>query len=213
MRKILGYGEDSLTLWALENHISKILDRFEDRSDSSKCLVFYRPSFGRAGGKNSSEFGEFDAIVASPRNIYLVESKWDNLSRIKNYENIAKSIIKPEQILRHEIFSWYLAHWNKRYRGNWERFIEEQEPDFQSKFEKKLPRRTRKGLLAHNLEFILEELLGRCRSFSSKDNIKNVLLFFYKDGEKPELPDKIRIFNLVKIDYSKKLKENFIILS
>jgi hypothetical protein len=213
MTQILGYGEDALTLWALKNHLSKILERFEDKSDPSKCLVFYRPSFGRAGGKNSSEFGEFDAIVVSPKNIYLVESKWDNLYRIKNYENIVKNIIRPKQRLRHAVFSWYLTHWNKKYTSNWERFIEEQEPDFQRKFEKKLPRRTKNSLLPYNLKSILNKSLGRCRSFSSKGNIKNVLLFFYNDGKKPKLPDKIAIFNLVKIDYNKELKENFINLT
>jgi hypothetical protein len=205
MCKILGYGEDALTLWALKNHMSKILERFEDKSDPSKCLVFYRPSFGRAGGKNSSEFGEFDAIVVSPKNIYLVESKWDNLSNNENY----KVKIKNVQQLRHDIFSWYLTHWHKKYVGRWENFVKEQELHF--KFKKKLLKK-KNSLLRRNLEFILNELLEHCKQFSGKDNIKNVLLFFYKDGDKPKVPDKIETFNLVKIDYSKELKENFITL-
>ena len=104
MCKILGYGEDALTLLALKSHMSKILERFEDKSDPSKCLVFYRPSFGRSGGEKSSEFGEFDAMVASLENIYLIESKWDNLSNNENY----KVKIKNVQQLRHDIFSWSL---------------------------------------------------------------------------------------------------------
>jgi len=206
MYKIFGYGEDALTLWALKNHLSKILERFEDKSDPSKCLVFYRPSFGRAGGKNSSEFGEFDAIVASLENIYLIESKWDNLSIKENY----KVKIKNVQQLRHDIFSWYLTHWHKKYLGRWEDFVIEQESNFN--FKRKLLKK-KNSLLRRNIEFILNELLEHCRQFSGKDNIKNVLLFFYNDEKKPKLPDKIRIFNLVKIDYSKELGENFITLS
>jgi len=206
MCKILGYGEDALTLWALKTHMSKILERFEDKSDPSKCLVFYRPSFGRSGGEKSSEFGEFDAMVASLENIYLIESKWDNLSNNENY----KVKIKNVQQLRHDIFSWYLTHWHKKYVGRWENFVKEQELHF--KFKKKLLKK-KNSLLRRNLEFILNELLERCKQFSSKDNIKNVLLFFYNDGNEPKLPDKIEIFNLVKIDYSKELKENFITIS
>jgi hypothetical protein len=206
MTQILGYGEDALTLWALKNHLSKILERFEDKSDPSKCLVFYRPSFGRSGGEKSSEFGEFDAMVASLENIYLIESKWDNLSNNENY----KVKIKNVQQLRHDIFSWYLTHWHKKYVGRWENFVKEQELHF--KFKKKLLRK-KNSLLRRNLEFILNELLEHCKQFSGKDNIKNVLLFFYNDGDEPKLPDKIETFNLVKIDYSKELTENFITIS
>lgn len=103
--EIFGYGEDCLTLWALKHHISKILDK-DDRTLVSDCLVFYRPSFGRSGGSNSPEFGEFDAIVASLRKIYLVESKWDNLSG----SNTNRELFKDVQKLRHRVFSWYLIH-------------------------------------------------------------------------------------------------------
>ena len=81
MSKILGYGEDALTLWALKHHVPKILEEFQDKTPILDCLVFYRPSFGRHGQANSSVFGEFDAILASRKNIYLIESKWDNLTQ------------------------------------------------------------------------------------------------------------------------------------
>jgi len=55
-----------------------VLDWFGDKADQSQCLVFYRPSFGRRSIDNSSIFGEFDAIVSSQNNVYLIESKWDN---------------------------------------------------------------------------------------------------------------------------------------
>lgn len=209
MHGIFGYGEDGLTLLIMKKHLPMILEKFKDSSDSSKCIAFYRPSFGRAGGKNSSEFGEFDAIIASSKNIYLIESKWDNLSKNKNYENVVKKKIRPEQELRHKIFEWYLIHWNKTYANDWEKFIEEQESDFQDNFGKKLPRKRKNSLLPNNLEFVFEKLLSHCKDFSSKENIKNVLLFFYKD-EEPDLPEKIGIFELVKINYSKDLTKNFI---
>jgi hypothetical protein len=119
MLKILGYGEDALTLWLLKKQISSILGEFEDKTSPSDCLVFYRPSFGRSGGNRSAEFGEFDAIIASRENIYLVESKWDNLSEFSKDE----LFLRGEQVLRHEVFSWYLLRWNKKYRNDWQSFV------------------------------------------------------------------------------------------
>jgi len=96
MRQIIGYGEDAFTLWALKHKTSIILNSFQDQTAPSDCLFFYRPSFGRSGGEESAEFGEFDAIIGSSDNIYLIESKWDNspdskmirspLERNKNYD-------------------------------------------------------------------------------------------------------------------------------
>jgi len=83
MSEIFGYGEDALTLWVLKRHVSTILNHFKDSSSHSDCLVFYRPSFGRHAKEHASVFGEFDAIVASPQNICLVESKWVNLVESK----------------------------------------------------------------------------------------------------------------------------------
>jgi hypothetical protein len=33
MGAIFGYGEDSLTLWALRNHLSKLLNKYRDQTD------------------------------------------------------------------------------------------------------------------------------------------------------------------------------------
>jgi len=86
MNRILGYGEDAFTLWALKHHTTEILKAFQDKTSPSDCLIFYRPSFGRSGGNKSAEFGEFDAILVSLENIYLIESKWDNFSRFQKHE-------------------------------------------------------------------------------------------------------------------------------
>lgn len=97
MNEILGYGEDALTLWALKKHISEILNKLNDQTTPSDCLVFFRPSFGRSGGKRSAQFREFDSILASSKNIYLIESKWDNLSQNQD----VKIELSDVQILRH----------------------------------------------------------------------------------------------------------------
>jgi len=204
MSKIVGYGEDSFTLWALKRHTSNVLREFQDETPSSDCLIFYRPSFGRHSKESSSVFGEFDAIIASSENIYLIESKWDNLAESDKDE----IILNKEQKLRHQIFSWYLMHWNNKYQNNWESFIKERQNDFRFKGKTIAPTGS---LLAMNLEFILDKSLRRCKGVSS-EHIKNVLLFFY-NVEKTVPPTKIsRDFRLMSIDYSKDILGNFVTL-
>jgi hypothetical protein len=206
MSEILGYGEDALTLWALKHHISKILEEFQDKTPISECIAFYRPSFGRHGKEGSSIFGEFDAILASRKNIYLIESKWDNLSEFKK-EDI---ILRKEQTVRHEVFSWYLTHWNKDY-SKWQSFIKKYQKDFKIENENKTIA-PKGSLLSRNLEFILTKLQEHCESSLSEANIRNVLLFFY-DVEKSKPPTKTnKGFKTIPIDYSKEIKSNFIAL-
>jgi len=207
MLKILGYGEDAFTLWALKHRTSDILKSFRDQAVPSDCLIFYRPSFGRRSKEGSAVFGEFDAILVSSENIYLIESKWDNFSRFKNDE----ITLRPEQEIRHRIFSWYIMHWETKYSNNWKSFVKEQDKNFQKEFKKRKIAPTG-SLLATNLEFILNKLLEHCKRFSSENNIKNVLLFFY-NKEKSTPPSKIsRAFKLVSIDYSQEITGNFIVL-
>jgi hypothetical protein len=204
MMKILGYGEDALTLWALKHHSSKILTEFQDKTVISDCLIFYRPSFGRHRRANSSIFGEFDAIIASKENIYLIESKWDNLTEFDDTE----LILRKEQTLRHEIFSWYLTHWNRKYFGNWQAFTSKHRNDF------KIDNKTialKDSLLSRNLESVLNKIQEHCESIS-ESCIKNVLLFFY-DAKKSKPLIKINdSFKLIPIDYSREIKDNFVIL-
>jgi len=205
MTEIIGYGEDAFTLWVLKQHVSRILEQSEDRTTPSSCLIFYRPSFGRHSKQNSSVFGEFDAIISSVENIYLIESKWDNLTEFNNDE----FILREEQILRHKIFSWYLTHWDRKYSNDWQTFINEHQTDFKFKDKTLAPKGS---LLATNLEFILNKSLEHCRRFSSEDNIKNVLLFFY-NSEKSRSPLKTNTeFTLIPIDYSKEIPDNFVTL-
>jgi len=47
--KLLGYGEDALTLWALTNKTSYIYKHLKGEIPPSECIAFYRSSFGRRG--------------------------------------------------------------------------------------------------------------------------------------------------------------------
>jgi len=203
--KIFGYGEDAFTLWALKKHIPRIFKEYQDKTTSSKCLVFYRPSFGRRSRKDSSIFGEFDAIIVSLKNIYLVESKWDNLSEFKKDE----LVLRGEQALRHQILVWYLTHWDKKYSKRWASFVKEHQNDF--KFNgKAMPRKD--SLLAINLEFVLTKSLEHCKTISYK-NIKNVLLFFYNRQKRSKPPIKSsKPFKMIPIDYGKEIEGNFVTL-
>ncbi len=206
MSKLFGYGEDFLTLWAINEQLEIILRKFEDDTATSDCLVFYRPSFGRSGGASSAEFGEFDAIIASRENIYLVESKWDNLSKYKKGE----LFLRKEQLLRHEVLAWYLVNWSKKYLDQWQSFVDDSVNAFKA-FEKKLPTcpSGAKRLLVINLEFVLSKLLDHCKGFSSRANIKNVLLFFYNSDFSTPPTEVNADFALIPLDYSKKMKGSF----
>jgi len=208
MVRIFGYGEDALTLWAMKEQLGTILEEFKDHTATSDCLVFYRPSFGRSGGEGSAEFGEFDAIIASRENIYLVESKWDNLSKHRK----EKLLLREEQLTRHKVFAWYLTHWNKKYSSKWQEFVDDNRLNFIAG--KKLPeiQAGKQCLLSTNLETTLNKLSDHCRGFSSSDNIKNILLYFHDCNKtKPPKVDNTN-FTLIQIDYSKKMEGNFIML-
>ena len=105
MSRIIGYGEDFLTFWAVTERLDLILKQLGDSTDPADCLLIYRPSFGRRGRKRA-EFGEFDAIILTLETAYLVESKWDK-SKMPN--NVLQ--LDNVQIFRHEIFRWYHDNW------------------------------------------------------------------------------------------------------
>jgi hypothetical protein len=205
MVRILGYGEDAFTLWALENRMLNILESLKDESAPSDCIAFYRPSFGRRGGEKNPEFGEFDAIIASHKSIYLIESKWDFLFPSKKKE-IA---VKRGQVLRHDILSWYLTSWDEKYFGEWDKFARENEKDFLKEFNGK-PIATSDSLLATNLESILNSLRKHCRDFSCRNDVKNVLLFFYDKRINSPPHKALKNFSLIEIDYSLVVNDNYV---
>ena len=183
MNEILGYGEDAFTLWAFKKRISEILDKLNDRSSPSDCLIFFRPSFGRSGGKGSAQFGEFDSILASSKNVYLIESKWDNFSENESDE----IILDNEQVLRHKIFSWYYMNWDARQYPDWRKFVNALQDDFIRNFpDRKIAPPER--LLARNLEFVLKKLKRHFEDLScAYKEPKNVLIYFYNKNKSKEI--------------------------
>lgn len=186
MTRVIGYGEDFLTFWALTEQLNLILKELGDDTDPEDCFVIYRPSFGRAGQRGC--FGEFDAIILTPRTAYLIESKWDK-SKMKN--NVLK--LHKEQFLRHEILEWYHRNWSG---GDWDKFAKEYNARFRERFPGKyIP--LSKDLLGQNLQTVLTSIRGR--------ELKNVLIFFHRG----ELPQIVTNFEVVKIEYEPTLG-NFI---
>lgn len=114
--EILTYGEDGLTLWALQNKLEDILTELakpimkgetiikpgETPATPEECKVFYRPSFGR--GEHG--VGEFDFIIATPKIIYLGETKFFISNNYKSSEIRKKTqpYLRDEQINRPDNF-------------------------------------------------------------------------------------------------------------
>lgn len=177
MVKLIGYGEDFLTLWAVTEKLELILEKLGDKTDSEDCTVFYRPSFG-------SQYGEFDAIIVTKNMVYPVESKWRWLTRP------TKASIKlgRKQILRHEILAWY----HEAYSGeDWKDFIEEQGRSFHERFsrERDVKIAPQGSLLSFNLQTVLKNISGK--------ELRNVLLFIHR-GELPKIETN---FEIIEIEY------------
>jgi hypothetical protein len=207
MFKILGYGEDALTFWALKDQLSEILNALKDQTDPHDCFIFFRPSFGRRGGVGTAGFGEFDAILVTARNVYLIESKWDAFRR---WDTRAIILLNEQQKLRHRVFSWYLTHWDSNYSRDWKSFVRDYNDAFLNQFGKKLAQANR--LLAQNLENVLKRIHEHCGILKHED-VKNVILFFYNKKRKSSPPSKVPInFSLVSLDYSHMIEGHFIVL-
>lgn len=209
MNEILGYGEDALTLWALKKHRLEILNRLKDQTAPSNCLVFFRPSFGRSGGEGSAEFGEFDAILASSKSVYLIESKWDNLEQNQKVEIELNDV----QILRHEIFSWYFMNWSAQQYRNWSEFSNALQNGFMCRFSNRRIA-PEESILARNLEFVLSRLHQHC---DKGKRLRNALLYFYNSKRSRQI-ERVTVdgrntnFEVVNIDYEPCISGNFICL-
>ncbi|MBU2565241.1 MAG: hypothetical protein L6265_09655 [Thermoplasmatales archaeon] len=200
--EILAYGEDALTLWALKNRLEKILKKLGDSIPVSQCKIFYRPSFGRKGGENSSQFGEFDFIVLSKNRLYLGESKWDGSSELKK----GHLELRDEQKLRHTLFKCYVECWFRDEYSNWDDFIEKAKVYFEKNNIQK-PIAPINSSLALNLQTILKIIRKHYRTLPE---IRNVLLYLHK-ASASDLPKKVNEnFDLVLIDYSKDTLNNLV---
>ena len=202
--EILAYGEDALTLWALKKKLEHVLQELKESSTPSQCQAFFRPSFGRRGGENSAQFGEFDFILLTKNCIYLGESKWDNSS-----EKIidGKLDLREEQLLRHDLFTFYIVEWFSGNYSKWKDFQNIAEVKIQhEKYSK--PIAPANSLLAKNIQNTLELIKNR---YSNLPEIKNLLLYFHDNLSKEQLPYKAgKNFEVVSIDYSKGRIGNYI---
>ncbi len=197
MHRTIGYGEDSLTLWALKKELRMVLNQIGDRSEPDSCLVIYRPSFGRG---SPAEFGEFDAILATVASVYLVESKWDE----RRHERDWRVELDDVQILRHRILEWYLEKWRTREsrKTSWDTFAAQDREEFESRFEGKKIAEDPNSLLAQNLEYVLTRL----DEFGG--DIVNLLLFFQE--EKSPVSVNVEDFLVARIPYATLPDSNFV---
>ena len=173
--EIHAYGEDALTLWALKNKYEYILRELGDLSNPSKCQAFFRPSFGRRGGKNSSEFGEFDFILLTANHIYLGESKWDNSSEkiIDGNSSCVKNNSFDTDCSKFYIEKWAFGTYKE---NQWKKFVNEAKPKLiQEDIEK--PIAPANSLLAENLQTALK-LIREYYTDTGLPTIRNVLSIF-----------------------------------
>ncbi len=189
--KLIGYGEDFLTLWALTNKTKKILSELDDDTPSETCTVIYRPSFGRAGGSmenQRAEFGEFDAVLITNHRAYLIESKWDGGGIRKRRVKLEKN-----QVRRHKILAWYHEKWEKEL--DWKKLIEEKTSEFNELFpvNKIAP-----------LGSILERNLKEVLSLINRKPLQNVLMYFHSGAPQDirEIYDDVKFTKLL-IQYEK----------
>jgi len=162
------YGEDGLTLWALKNSIRQIVDKTDD-TPTSECVIFYRPSFGRKGGDNSCQFGEFDFIVLSRDRMYLGETKWEH-SPIQGKNQVPDE----KQASRHRVLAEYVRAWFAC--GQWD-------DTFQGYVRKRISPKPPAGA-GTTTRRSLETFLGVVSQHygSRPPRVVNVLLYVYEAG-------------------------------
>jgi hypothetical protein len=188
---IEGYGEDSLTLWALKNRLCDIMLCLEGSKVECPTAVFYRPSFGRGPGC----FGEFDAIIANSENIYLIESK----------RNSRNEVFPEKQKNRHEILKKYFDAFRDL---NIDELNAEDDivwNKIQNKIKSKTP--SAKSQLAKNILYIFRKLKDVCKN--KKQEVRNVLLLFSKSKNKEKCSIKGKNPIKVTVPYS----DDFVSLS
>ncbi|QDT79203.1 hypothetical protein Mal35_26580 [Gimesia maris] len=170
------YGEDGLTLAAVTEHLPGLLAELGDQTDPDECLVLYRPSFGRSGGETGASFGEFDAILATTKKVYLIESKWIRSRIGDNTIHLAFN-----QVLRHSIFEWLRDKWTPG--QTWEHFRNHFATEYSREFFGKQLAKS-PNALAVNLETVLNLLS------EYPDQIEHILLAFCQnDAHQPDNVD------------------------
>lgn len=202
--EILAYGEDALTLWALKHKLPHMLELLHDSSTIADCQVFFRPSFGRSGGPTSSQFGEFDFIVLAKDCIYLGESKWDRSSE-KMQDGLLT--LRSEQLLRHEIFQFYVEEWAFGQYQTWQAFEVAARPKLQLRGINK-PIAPAGSLLAANLQTVLRVIRSH---YSRAPQVKNLLLYLHVGVLTQRLPHTAgKDFEVIVVDYAACTFDHFI---
>jgi len=194
--QLYGYGEDALTFRAVTTGLRNLLAQLDDPSNADDVTVLFRPSFGRRGGarrgKRGSSFGEFDAIVGTPKAVYLIESKWSRSGEAWR----PSLMLRPEQTRRHDVLRWYLDRWRLECASDWPAFATPSViADFEDAFpELTLPRND--SVLADSLGYLLPMLAANGKS------TRDVLLYCDVDKRQcPPLSDLLR-FTLVNMPIS-----------
>lgn len=194
---ILAYGEDALTLWALTHRLGEVLRALGDATPPREALVLFRPSFGRRGvapdwapGESlSSQFGEFDAIVATAAGVALVEVKWGGSSEVQG----GVLTLRPEQVRRHAVLHWYLDAWRVSPKTDWDEFQRANSDAFRAAFlGMSIP--SAGSVLASNLGYLLGLLTQRGAA------VRDVLLYITKPGTPPPTAVAPAHFTLVSME-------------
>lgn len=194
--KIIGYGEDSLTYWAITNQMPEIQNQL-DITDETIDVVFYRPSFGRKGCAEQNEkprvgpeFGEFDAIICSTNHTCLIEAKWTKSSEIQN------GVIKlgQPQKFRHKIMRAIMDQWNCMPDGkkDWCDFIKRLNNKIETN-ELIIDLAPDGSRLARNMQHILEHTCSKPRT------VLDVILFLRLEYDKQPKPGSRESFSVVDI--------------
>ena len=204
--ELLAYGEDALTLWALTHKLASILHTLNDASLPAGCQVLFRPSFGRSGGENSSQFGEFDFIVLAEQRLYLGESKWQRSSEKIQDGTLALSSV---QGLRHRVFRFYVEEWAFGQYADWREF-ETTAPSKLHQLGITKPVAPGGSLLADNLQTVLRVIR---RHYAELPEVQNVLLFLHTNADAKAIPSKAGLdFKVVALDYAEVAVDNYIAL-
>jgi hypothetical protein len=198
---IYGYGEDALTLWAFYHRLPALLSHLDDSSSPDDCILFFRPSFGRRGGDESSQFGEFDFILLTSNRLYLGEAKWDRSPEAIGNREI---ILRPEQLLRHTVFRQYVSEWSCGMYRSWDAFLAAAGANWPAD----KPMAPQGSLLSENLQKVLQTIQAR---FEGMPEVVDVLLYLYDGATTEELPTRASAaFNLACIDYSASRFGNYV---
>lgn len=169
--RILAYGEDALTLWALQNRMGQLLRALGEDCCPRDCTVIYRPSFGRRGSKDGPQLGEFDFVLLSPKRLHLGESKWSRSSLQSDAKGAV--MLDDRQLRRHEMLHFYIREWFRFRPCDWSCFLALTGPTHHCRgLDYKLAQPTH--LLARNIEGFLRLL---AKHYECEPDVHDVLLY------------------------------------